>query len=122
MKTIDQMIAAIRSKVWIRKLWLCNAGWGMVFLDGDMGNALPADLEPLPIDGKPSKQTIVFQYYTTLETCVRAEYIVHALTPWGDEDKVRAELHQISNARNGRKISDAVVRKYEARARRARRP
>lgn len=40
----------------IRKLWFCNAGWGMVYIPHD------------------SENTIVFTYYDTIEKCISEEY------------------------------------------------
>lgn len=55
MPTVDEMIAAIEQQVCIRKLWRCNAGWGMSF----------------HIDGRD----VVYRYYDTVEECVRGEYL-----------------------------------------------
>jgi len=57
--TIDEMIAAIEQRVCIRKLWRCNAGWGM--FTGPYG---------LMADNEFSVQ----RYHDTLQKCVEAEY------------------------------------------------
>ena len=60
-KTINGLISAIERKLaphglTIRKLWNCNAGWGMHY-------TIPQKAD-----------TTVYRYYPTLEACIKAEY------------------------------------------------
>lgn len=97
--TIDEMIAAIEERICIRKLWRCNAGWGMFtiplsavddyryHMERWYANRMeisatvadrPDQIE-LTRDGHRSDPPIepearVERYYPSLEACVCAEY------------------------------------------------
>lgn len=77
---IDKMIEEIEAVVCIRKIWRCNAGWGMLFVLNPLNDPrqhpspLGLDLN-LRGDSKDSKVT-AYAYYGSLSECVKAEHAV----------------------------------------------
>lgn len=73
-KTVDGMIKVIEShvnayKVSIRKIWRCNAGWGINYYIKEMLLS-----REIVLDRKPIQETVVYSYYDSIEACIRAEY------------------------------------------------
>lgn len=73
--SIDEMIQAIEEVVCIRKLWNCNAGWGMSFVltEEQRAEYLP---ESLALAKEQRNKSTTFKYYGSVEECVSAEYAV----------------------------------------------
>lgn len=89
-KTINGMINAIEARHCIRKLWRCNAGWGMMFVRDYVMQTEPpwpgpkarnydkklAAYHKWSAERKWLCETnqVVYKYYPTVESCVKAEY------------------------------------------------
>lgn len=70
-KTPNGIISAIERKlatmqIVIRKIWYCNAGWGISYVYGSSSNIAPKD--------RLFKESVVFTYYKTIEECLKSEY------------------------------------------------
>jgi len=77
--TVNRMVAMIERRVCIRKIWRCNAGWGMTFVvPRSACEVVPQSKQELAHYG-PGNKAVVYSYYNTLEQCVRAEYRVQVL-------------------------------------------
>lgn len=89
--TIDEMIAAIEQRVCVRKIWRCNAGWGMFTIPLYAVEGHRKEMETwyerrlrygaahprMHGDAPPEPESIVNHYYPSLEECVRSEYAKH---------------------------------------------
>ena len=90
--TISEKIAAIEEVACIRKLWNCNAGWGMSFV--------------LDVANDPENVT-TYAYYRDIEQCVDEEYDVHVLKlPRRSRHEIETDFDETERQITGRSWKD----------------
>lgn len=92
--SVNRMIKSIESKIAIRGIWRCRAGWGMQLVtepgaEPPVSPIRPPDAKAIMAQLQRERQwreshpdkVETFAYYDSIEACVRAEWITHVFRP-----------------------------------------